>query len=109
MLPALTIGATGCVDGPPNMAPELWVEIWNAYQAGDLERAEAAQDRACEAADRMFACGGGFHALLKATLSERLGIDCGHPRAPGSPLTVEQHTTLRKTIAELGLTSVTIS
>ena len=31
MLPALTIGATGCVDGPPNVAPELWVEIWNAY------------------------------------------------------------------------------
>ena len=25
MLPALTIGASGCVDGPPNIAPELWV------------------------------------------------------------------------------------
>ena len=45
MLPALTIGATGCVDGPPNMAPELWVEIWNAYTAGDMARAEAAQER----------------------------------------------------------------
>ena len=45
MLPALTIGATGCVDGPPNMAPELWMDIWNAYTAGDLKSAEAAQDR----------------------------------------------------------------
>ena len=109
MLPALTIGATGCVDGPPNMAPELWVEIWNAYQAGDLKRAEAAQDRACEAADRVLGCGGGFHGLLKATLSERLGIDCGHPRPPGSPLTVDQLTALRKCVAELGLTNATVS
>ena len=46
MLPALTIGASGCVDGPPCAAPELWVDIWNAYGDGDLARAEAAQDRA---------------------------------------------------------------
>ena len=26
MLPGLTVGACGCVDGPPNMAPELWVD-----------------------------------------------------------------------------------
>ena len=48
MLPALTIGATGCVDGPLNVAPEFWLEIWNAYQEGDLKRAEAAQARATE-------------------------------------------------------------
>ena len=104
MLPALTMGATGCVDGPPNLAPELWVEIWNAYQAGDLKRAEAAQDRACEVAEKVLAGGGGFHAVLKAALSERLGIDCGYPRPPGAPLTVEQQTALRKCLAELGLT-----
>ena len=31
MLPALTVGAAGCVDGPPNVAPEHWVAIWQAY------------------------------------------------------------------------------
>ncbi len=46
MLPAMTIGATGCVDGPPVMAPECWVEIWKTYRSGDLAGAEAAQDRA---------------------------------------------------------------
>ena len=45
MLPALTIGATGCVDGPPNVAPELWIDIWEAYNDGDLKRAEAAQGK----------------------------------------------------------------
>ena len=105
MLPALTIGASGCVDGPPNIAPELWVEIWNAYRDGDLKRAEAAQDRACEVYDGIMACGGGFHATAKAALGERLGIDCGAPRPPAQPLTAEQRTALSECVAELGLKS----
>ena len=101
MLPALTIGATGCVDGPPNMAPELWVEIWNAYNDGDIARAEAAQDRASEVTGlvRQF----GLHATAKAVISERLGIDCGDPRAPGQPLNPEQRAALMKRVEELGL------
>ena len=103
MLPALTIGATGCVDGPLNMMPELWVTIWNAYQAGDLKRAEIAQDEACRAVNDVMRYGGGFHAVMKAVLSERLGIDCGAPRPPASPLTSKQRADLNKRIAELGL------
>ena len=101
MLPALTIGATGCVDGPPNMAPEFWVEIWNAYNDGDIARAEAAQDRASEVTGlvRQF----GLHATAKAVISERLGIDCGDPRAPGQPLAPEQRAALMKRVEELGL------
>ena len=102
MLPALTIGAAGCVDGPPSLAPEIWVEIWKAYQAGDLKRAEVAQDKGGGLADALISCGE-FHAVLKAALAERLGIDCGVPRPPGLPLTAEQHTALRKVIAEHGL------
>lgn len=108
MLPALTLGATGCVDGPPNMIPELWIEIWNAYLDGDLKRAEAAQDKAWEVVNAISACGGGFHAIIKAVLSERLGIDCGGPRSPGSPLTTEQRTALSRRVAELGLTRVVV-
>ncbi|HIE28555.1 TPA: dihydrodipicolinate synthase family protein [Candidatus Poribacteria bacterium] len=106
MLPALTLGAIGCVDGPLNMAPELWIEIWNAYQDEDLKRAEAAQDRAWEIVNIISSCGGGFHAIIKAALSERLGIDCGSPRPPGSPLTAEQRMALSKRVEELGLTKI---
>jgi N-acetylneuraminate lyase len=104
MLPALTLGATGCIDGPPNVAPELWVEIWNAYQAGDLKRAEHAQDRATEVTNlvRRF----GLHATTKVLLSARLGIDCGNPRLPGLPLTAEQRQQVLKRAAELGLTQL---
>jgi len=88
MLPALTIGASGCVDGPPNVAPEIWVEIWRAYQAGDLNAAQRAQKRAARLTFlvREF----GMHAVIKALLSYRLGIDTGDPRPPTRPLTPEQ-------------------
>ena len=103
MLPALTLGATGCIDGPLNMVPELWVEIWNAYQDGDLKRAETAQDKAWETANEISRCGGAFQGVIKAVLSERLGIDCGDPRPPAFPLTAEQRSILKACIAELGL------
>ena len=101
MLPALTIGASGCVDGPPNVAPELWVEIWNAYNDGDIHRAEAAQEKASQVTDLVRSIG--LHAGTKAILSERLGIDCGAPRPPGQPITPEQRTMMQKRLNELGI------
>ena len=107
MLPALTIGAAGCVDGPPNVAPEFWVEIWNAYSAGDLPRAEAAQDKASEISRlfRRFQ----FHSTAKAGLTERLGIDCGAPRPPGQPLTPDQHAVFVERLNQLGIGRVPVA
>ncbi len=96
MLSALSIGAIGCVDGPLGLAPELWVEIWNAYGEGDLRRAEAAQERAWQFVDEFLGCGGTFHALVKGALSLRLGIDCGAARLPAAALTVEQRAALER-------------
>ncbi|MDA0770227.1 MAG: dihydrodipicolinate synthase family protein [Chloroflexi bacterium] len=107
MLPALTIGATGCVDGPPNFAPELWLEIWNAYNAGDIKRAEVAQDKASEVT--MLVREFGLHPTAKVILSERLGIDCGDPRAPGRPLSSEQRATVLRRAEALGLTRVAVA
>ena len=107
MLPALTIGASGCVDGPPNVAPELWVEIWNAYNDGDIHRAEAAQEKASQVTDLVRSIG--LHAGTKAILSERLGIDCGAPRLPGQPITPEQRTMMRQRLNELGIGRVAVA
>ncbi len=103
MLPALTLGATGCVDGPPNVAPELWVAIWQAFQAGDWTRAAAAQQQATAVTMLMRSCGFKFHAVGKALLSARLGIDCGVPRPPGSPLAPEEYKAVTAAAADLGL------
>ena len=107
MLSALMVGAPGCVDGPPNMAPELWVDIWNAFQEGDMKRAQDAQDHATDVTNlvRQF----GLHATTKAVISERLGIDCGDPRPPGLPLTQAQRVEVLKRAAELGLDKVTVA
>ncbi len=107
MLPGLTIGASGCVDGPPNAAPELWVEIWNAYKAGDIPRAEAAQRRATDLV--MLIRGFGMHAAVKALLSERLGIDCGEPRLPSPPLSPEAKADLLRRAEALGVGRVAVA
>ena len=102
MLSGLVIGATGCVDGPPNLAPELWVEIWNAYRDGDLERAIGAQEKAREVVEavRIY----DYFASMKVAIGARLGIDCGAPRPPGLPLSEAQRSDLLRRTAELGLT-----
>ena len=100
MLPAMTIGACGCVDGPLNIFPELWVAIWNAYSAGDLKASEEAQSKASESYEKLSA-GGGFHSVIKAALSERLGVECGDPRPPGTPMSAEQRAQVKETIASL--------
>jgi len=105
-LPALALGATGCVDGPPNVAPELWVEIFAAFEAGDLERAQAAQTRATALTNFMHSFAHRFHAVAKAALSERLGIDCGTPRGPSRPLTAAQRARLKAELADFDLPAV---
>ena len=107
MLPALTIGASGCVDGPPNVAPELWVEIWNAYEAGDLPRAEAAQKRVTQLVSlvREF----GMHGVIKVLLGERLGIDCGEPRLPTPPLTPEIRAEVLRRADAIGVGRVAVA
>ena len=107
MLPAMINGATGCVDGPPNAAPEFWVEIWRAYQAGDIDAAKAAQSQGSKVTDivREF----GMHGVLKALLTERLGIDCGDPRLPTLPLTPQQREEVISRAAAIGVGRVAVA
>lgn len=104
MLPALTVGAAGCIDGPPNAAPELWVEIWNAYNEGDLSRAEKAQAEATKVT--MLAREFGLQATVKLLVGERLGIDCGDPRPSLMPLTPAERKAVLARFAELDLPAI---
>ena len=106
MLPAMTIGAVGCVDGPPNMVPERWVKVWEAYQAGDLAAAQIAQENASQVADLVRPYR--FHAIAKAVLSERLGIDCGAPRPPMEALSADERNALLQSLAALNLNEVQV-
>ena len=104
MLPGLTVGAAGCVDGPPCLAPELWVAIWDAYKARDLDRAEEAQARASEVEDMVIDLG--YLGALKAAVGERLGIATGEPRPPTPSATPEQEALAREAVHRLGIAKV---
>jgi 4-hydroxy-tetrahydrodipicolinate synthase len=104
MLPALTVGAAGCVDGPPCLAPELWVAIWEAYNARDLDRAEEAQAKASAVMD--FLIDLGYIGALKTAVGERLGIETGDPRPPNLGATPEQKVAAREAVHRLGLAKV---
>lgn len=101
MLPALTLGAVGCVDGPPNIVPERWVALWKAWEAGDLAGACKAQEYASKVADLVRPHK--FHAVAKFLISQRLGIDCGSSRPPGTQLTAEDRSALLAELAALKL------
>lgn len=110
MLSGLAIGASGIVDGPPCAAPELWLEIWNAYRDGDMPRAEEAQQKASRLLDLVLRLGPPrYIASVKALAGERLGIDCGDPRPPFSALTPDQRAELVEGAARLGVTRVSVA
>jgi len=104
LLPALTMGAVGCIDGPPCAAPEIYVEVYEAYRAGDLRRAEQSMKRA--AAISALFHRSAFIATLKVILGARLGIDCGVPRLPISGLGEEEKGEVLRRARELGILDV---
>ena len=105
LLPAMTVGAVGTVDGFPNVFPEVFVEIYDAYMKGNVKRAEEAQQRA-NRFNRLIwpgPFGVAFHSAFKTIIKERLGIDCGGARRPLLDLTEEQQQDLLNRTRELGL------
>ena len=104
LLPALTIGASGCVDGPLSLSPDVWVNVWTAYHGGDIKFAEAEQRRAAELYTIFNRAG--YIASMKALISEKLGIDCGDPRPPQRPLTSEERAFVIRTATALGMMDI---
>lgn len=93
LLPAMTLGACGTIDGPPGVWPEPFVELYNAYIKGDLERARKAQERTGKLGTLVWrnpAFAAAFHSSFKTILNARLGIDCGAPRRPLLELNAEE-------------------
>lgn len=78
-LPALVMGCDGTVSGCSGPVPEVFVDLYSKYRAGDLEGAAAAQRKAAEAVKLLKA--GSDLSIFKAVLSAR-GIPGGSVRKP---------------------------
>ena len=101
MLPALTLGASGCIDGPLNAAPELWSNIWKTFRQNKLEESMIAQEKAIKFSNiiRDF----DMHASIKEIISQRLNIDCGNPIPPLPQLNENEKAKLISDVKKLNI------
>jgi dihydrodipicolinate synthase/N-acetylneuraminate lyase len=102
-LPALTMGAAGTIDAPLAIAPWHYVELYSAWKAGDLARAQALQAQTRKFVDLVWM----FNAppdVCKVVLSARLGVDCGRSIPPVNRLTEEERQQVLRAAESLGVT-----
>jgi dihydrodipicolinate synthase/N-acetylneuraminate lyase len=103
-LPALTMGAVGSIDAPLALAPWHYAELFSAWEAGDLARAQSLQDGVRKVVDLVWMYGAPAH-VCKAVLSARLGIDCGRPIPPVNSLSDDERREVLRVAEALGLTA----
>ncbi len=101
MLPALAMGASGQVSGNANVFPEVFRDLYDAFEAGDLERARSQQ----ALVDRIrFVLKDGLHpAYFKAALTLR-GVSAGRVRAPMWELSKQELVQMEQGLRDIGLT-----
>ena len=100
MLPALALGAKGHVSGNSNVLPETFHALYEAFVAGDMERARSLQ----ESINRIRAVlkDGITPAYYKAGLKLR-GVPAGYVRPPVRELTPEERREVEQGLCALDL------
>ena len=81
LLPALAAGGIGVVDAPPSVSPWTYVELFDAWEAGDLKTAKARQAETI-AITELTRSGGAPHHNAKLIIGARTGMDLGVPLEP---------------------------
>ena len=100
-LPALSIGAAGAVAMAPQIVGRPAVEIYDAYQAGDLGRSRQCHYLVARVYDILFKVGSMYVGVKEAM--NQLGKPGGHCRPPMLPFTDEQRAEVRAILEETGL------
>lgn len=100
MLPALASGAMGQISGNANVFPEVFCGLYDAFMAGDVERARSHQ---CTINRVRLVLKDGLHpAYFKAALTLR-GIPAGRVRQPMRELTGQEMVELERGVREIAL------
>jgi 4-hydroxy-tetrahydrodipicolinate synthase len=100
IFPSLMMGARGAVPASGNIAPALLVEIYEAFQRGDLAASRAAQLRLNPL--RLSLAIGTAPGGVKAALN-LLGMSLGPARAPIAPLPADKLKAARAALVQAGL------
>ncbi len=103
LLPFMVMGAHGGIGTTYNIVPELFVDLYAAWQAGDVERMQQRQFQV----DRVILAIRDFGVIpaVKAALRMR-GLESGGPRMPLMPLTEEQEAQLEAALRAIDFFSL---
>ncbi len=100
ILAGLLYGAKGSIAATGNVKPELVVQIYERFMAGDLEGAREAQEAL--APIRLAFSWGTFPVVIKEAL-DLMGMEGGPTRAPVGPMSSDQRERLKKVLQEMGM------
>jgi 4-hydroxy-tetrahydrodipicolinate synthase len=98
--PSLVIGASGLVAATANVAPDLVLEIYNAFNTGEWKKAQKTQNQISKL--RRALSLGTFPSVIKEAMTI-LGMPVGSPRAPVGTLTRENGGRLRDVLKSMGV------
>jgi 4-hydroxy-tetrahydrodipicolinate synthase len=97
---ALMYGAAGAIAATANVAPRLVVGIYEAFKAGDYDKAKQYQR---ELAPLRMAFGlGSFPVVMKEALT-MMGLPAGRCRRPIQPLSEDKRGQLRQILVDMGI------
>ncbi len=100
--PALAAGADGAILASANLIPDIWQQVYQATQAGDLETAQAWQQKVQKLVRIVVRCSS--TQAVKEGL-RMMGVDVGdsrHPIMPGGGFKREDYGELRLQLEALG-------
>ncbi len=99
MIAALAMGADGSIGSTQNILPHLFLQAYEAFNAGDIVTAQQLQSKINWTVNVFLQ----FPALSAIKEMMRLiGFDCGTARQPNLALTDEQKGQLREMLEEIG-------
>ena len=98
MLPALAVGAKASVGSTFNYAAPLYYQLMDAFDKGDLAKAQQLQQRSIDMIQLLGKYGG--IATGKAYM-KLIGLDCGEFRLPVKNMSAAEFEALRKDVAAL--------
>ena len=102
MLPALAVGAKGAVGSTFNYAAPLYYNLIDAFNNGELQKAQQLQEQSIDMI-RLLGKYGGI-ATGKAYM-KLLGLDCGEFRLPVKNMTAEQFISFKKDTEQINFSS----
>ena len=82
LLSGLAAGAAGGIGGTYAAMPELYLEIFRCFQAGDLAKGREVQNECCRIIYKMCSAQGNMYAVIKEILKINEGLELGGVRKP---------------------------